>query len=213
MLFFGHGRDNNTNNISQTTTRYKATHSFTMPKQIYATEELRLKAKRQATAKFLIKKGKKTLADYDEDWRSVKNPKPRTLLTHRATKAARMDDEFVPMVLPRGNFEEKFMDLFLDYYDFKERWGTMNAELFTHAENTQSQPSEIGRIIFEAREKMEDALHEAQDKWEAAMEKRIIKKQERKEEDDDDEIIILPKKKEVKKVKKTKGKKKLLIVE
>ena len=179
-----------------------------MPKQIYTTEELRLKAKRQATAKYLIKKGKKTLADYDADWRSVAKPKPRTLLSTRAAKAARMDNEFVPMVMRREDFDENFMKLFQEYYDYKNGGLCMDGELLTQNEE-DTHYTEIGSIIKEAQNKIEWAVWEAEKKWEAAIEKQAIKKQtERKEEEEEDEeIIMMPKKK------KTKGKNKLLIIE
>lgn len=191
-----------------------------MPKQIYATEELRLKAKRQATAKFLIKKGKKTLEDYDEDWRSVKKPRARTMPSTRAAKAARMDNEFVPIVMKKDGFDERFMALFGKYMNYRDGEFRMK-----EIEDDQGR-TELGNCIMGAKSQIHAIVRKAAKEYEEIMEKQ--RKEE--EEEDDDAIIQLPKKKGRKvlpesddeeddemiiipKKKKTKGKKKLLIVE
>lgn len=198
-----------------------------MPKQIYATEDARLKAKREATARCLIKKtahlpdgakGKKTLADYDADWRSVKKPRAKTMPTTRAAKAARMDNEFVPIVMKKDGFDERFMALFGKYMNYRDGEFRMK-EIEDDAGRT-----ELGECIMGAKSQIHAIVRQAAKQYEEIMEKQRKEKEEEEDEaiiqipkkkgrkvlpesDDEEEMIIIPKKK------KSKGKKKLLIVE
>jgi hypothetical protein len=180
-----------------------------MPLLIYKTDEERLRAKRKATATYLIKKGKKTADDFDDEWRSAEKPRNRKHPRTRAEKAAKIENEFIPLAIPQAEFidenateEDKieafpskemamgFFRLFnrhIQSLDKDKAVFTAKGLADEECEEEQRERTELGQLILGAQDEMRAILNKTMMEYKRLEGRKWRLRRERREKKEADE--------------------------